>query len=335
MGDPEEDTRQLRRSGRRFAAGIVAMVVAGIGIGALLGGQVPPVAAVGWGATSPVLASSVLDGQAGLVAQRLAEASGRTLQSVAEGLPGPSADLAGVDAPVVAGAMAAATEYAATLARLDEAEEAAAKALARSKEELEAAVSKQRAAAEALAAEEASAAREVDAAIAAAIAAAQAQNAYGSLGTSSSAQGPADGSSTKPSTGAATSTEEVLSLVRKFFPTEEVGNAMAVSRCESGHRNVVGARNSNGTRDYGIFQINDGGTLQAALRRVGVSYSSTSQARDHALDPLTNVRMAAVIWQSRGWQPWTCAAKVGVVAGLYQRARGPMYGKFDDHGRPR
>lgn len=311
------------------------MAVAAIGIGAWLGRQVPPVAAVDWTATAPALASGVLDGQAGLVAQRLSEASGRTLQSVAEGLPKASEGLTGIDAPVVAGAVAAATEYAATLERLEAAEEAAANALARSKEELAVEVSKQRAAAEALAAEEASAAREVDAAIAAAIAAAQAQNAYGSSGVSSSGQGAAEGSSARPSTGAATSTEEVLSLVRKFFPDEEVGNAMAVSRCESGHRNVVGARNSNGTRDYGIFQINDGGTLQAALRRVGVSYSSTSEARDHALDPLTNVRMASVIWESRGWQPWTCAAKVGVVAGLYERARGPMYGRFDDYGRPK
>lgn len=309
---------------------MIAMVAAAVGLGAWLSGQAAPVAPVDPDVGSRAASSSILDGQAGLVAQRLSEASGRTLQSLARALPGPSAELAGVEAPIVAGAMAATTEYAATLARLNEAEEAAAKAATRSQRELQAAAAEHRAASERLAAEEASAAREVDAAITAAIAAAQAQTVYGS-GASVSVQGQAGGSSS--TSGAATSTAEVLSLVRRFFPPEEVGNAMAVSRCESGHRNVVGRRNSNGTRDYGIFQINDGGTLQAALRRAGVAYASIEAARDHALDPLTNVRMASVIWASRGWQPWTCAAKVGVVAGLYQRERGPMYGRFDDYGR--
>ncbi len=45
------------------------------------------------------------------------------------------------------------------------------------------------------------------------------------------------------------------------------------------------------------------------------------------------MRAAHAIWESRGWQPWVCAAKLKIVAGLYQRAPGPMSGKYDDYGR--
>jgi hypothetical protein len=121
--------------------------------------------------------------------------------------------------------------------------------------------------------------------------------------------------------------------VRKYFPADEVGNAMAVSRCESGHANRVSAPNTNGTRDLGVFQINDGGTLQATLRQAGVDYSGIAQARKKALNTELNVRLARAIWDTRGWQPWVCAAKLRIVAGIYQRIPGSMAGKYDDYGR--
>ena len=127
-------------------------------------------------------------------------------------------------------------------------------------------------------------------------------------------------------------TAEVLALIVKYFPAAEIGNAMAVSRCESGHSNAIGALNSNGTRDWGVFQLNDGGTLQGALRRIGVAFGSTAEAQQLALDAETNVRAARVIWADRGWAPWVCAYKTGVVASLYSRTPGPMAGKYDERG---
>lgn len=320
---------RARRGGARFAAGLVTVVVVMVGGGGLLHAQQPSVIVLD-AATASVPPAAILDGQAGLVAGRLSQASGRTLESLASAAPDRAVNPLESDAPVVAGAQAASSEYAETLAKLSEAEMAAAEQLATSEQEAAQAENERLQAADALDDAEAEAARAVDAAIAAAIAAAQAQSAYtpdyGGTG------GGATGGGAIPS-GRATSTAEVLSLVRRSFPDSEVGNAMAVSRCESGHRNVVGAANGNGTRDYGVFQINDGGTLQAALTRIGIAYSSVTDARSKALDPELNVRMARVIWQSRGWQPWVCAAKVKVVAGLYQRAPGPMYGKYDEYGR--
>lgn len=128
-------------------------------------------------------------------------------------------------------------------------------------------------------------------------------------------------------------TREVLALVVKYFPADQVGNAMAVSRCESSHSNAIGALNSNGTRDWGVFQLNDGGTLQAALTRIKVSFNGTQDAQRRALDAETNVKAARAIYDSRGWAPWVCAFKTGIVASLYSKTPGTMYGQYDETGK--
>jgi hypothetical protein len=133
--------------------------------------------------------------------------------------------------------------------------------------------------------------------------------------------------------GAKIATDEVRRLVAIHFPQSQITNAMAVSRCESSHSNAIGAVNSNGTRDWGLFQLNDGGTLQNALRAIGVPFASTAEAQQLALDAETNVRAARAIFNGRGWSPWVCAAKLGIVAGLYSRTPGPMDGRYNDVGQ--
>ena len=267
------------------------------------------------------------DAQAALFVGRLTAAAGRSLEMLAAQVTGALADPLEELAPTVTGATQASEKYAETLAQLDEAEQAAAEQLAQTEEDVARAEAERDQAAEDLAQEEAEAARQVDAAIEAAISAARAQS---TASIDDFAFG--GGGGTIPQ-GSSTSTGEVLELVGKYFPADQVGNAMAVARCESGHANRVSKPNGNGSRDFGVFQINDGGTIQAALRRLGVSFSDISDARGKALDTGMNVRMARTIWESRGWQPWVCAAKLKIVAGLYQKAPGPMDGKFDEVGR--
>ena len=307
----------------------VLLVAALVGVGAWVNAQVPPAVALQETPAAVPVPAVVLDARAAAVTGRLSAASGRSLQSLGDEVASPVANPLESQAPTVEGAQAATEKYAETLAQLSEAEAAAAEDLALTKDEVAAAEKERRKAATDLAEEEAAAAREVDAAIDAAIAAAQAQSDYqGALADSASSGGGV------PS-GRSTNAAEVLRLVRKNFPADQVGNAMAVSRCESGHGNRVSKPNGNGSRDFGIFQVNDGGTLQAALKRIGVPFSNISQAREKALNPALNVRMARAIWDSRGWQPWTCAAKLKIVAGLYQSAPGPMDGKYDEYGRAR
>lgn len=330
MGDPEDEfEHRLRRSRRAFVVGTLGLVGALVTAGAWVNAQVPTAVALQTELATPAVPLRAKDTHAAIATDRLAAASGRSLSSLAERVAAPVANPLESDAPIVSGAAAASEQYAETLAQLSEAEEAAAEQLALTEEEAAAAEAEREAAADILADEEQSAARAVDAAIDAAIAAAQAQSSYVPY-TDDFAFG---GSGAAIPEGRSTSTAEVLQLVSKHFPADQVGNAMAVSRCESGHGNRVSKPNGNGSRDFGVFQINDGGTLQAALRRLGVSYTDISDARAKALDPALNVRMARAIWDSRGWQPWTCAAKLQIVAGLYQRNPGPMAGKYDDYGR--
>lgn len=102
---------------------------------------------------------------------------------------------------------------------------------------------------------------------------------------------------------------EVDVLIRKYFPAEQVDNARRISMCESGQRNVTSRPNTDGTRDHGIFQINDGGTFQELARRLGSDPSNIALA----LNPDWNVMAAAELFRDRGWQPWTCARKVGLL----------------------
>lgn len=58
--------------------------------------------------------------------------------------------------------------------------------------------------------------------------------------------------------------------------------------------NVVNDTNKNGTNDWGLFQLNDGGTLQFAGGEPGES----------VLRPRWNARAAARIVADVGWGPW-------------------------------
>jgi hypothetical protein len=135
-------------------------------------------------------------------------------------------------------------------------------------------------------------------------------------------------------TASSASSGRIQRLVKTYFPASQLGNAMAVAACESGHSDAVGAVNNDGTVDWGVFQLNDGGTLQGSLNVIGASFDSKAQAQKLALNTETNVKAAASIYASRGWAPWVCAYKIRIVASLYGNSPGPMAGKFDDMGNP-
>ncbi len=136
----------------------------------------------------------------------------------------------------------------------------------------------------------------------------------------------------QPDPGGRLSADEVRGLVRANFPAREVGNAMAIAKCESAWTNQAGEVNEDGTRDWGLFQLNDGGTLQGALRAIDVEFNSTAQAQQLALDPDINAKAAAAIYAERGWSPWVCADNTGIVDGLYGSQPGPNNHHYDRNG---
>lgn len=91
----------------------------------------------------------------------------------------------------------------------------------------------------------------------------------------------------------------VRQWIRDIWPDHVQDRAVRIARCESRHNPIAINRNTNGSRDFGVFQFNNGGTLQSYLGsgRLGVQ---------RALDARENIRAALRLWRDRGFQPWVC-----------------------------
>lgn len=77
------------------------------------------------------------------------------------------------------------------------------------------------------------------------------------------------------------------------FPPNEIATATAVALAESGGNTEAQNRNTNGSYDYGLFQIN---TVHGGLLSQGDKFN-----------PLDNAKMALTVWRGAGnkWTPWT------------------------------
>ena len=73
--------------------------------------------------------------------------------------------------------------------------------------------------------------------------------------------------------------------------------ALSVAWCESRmDHEAISPTNRNGTRDYGLMQINNG----AWQEYFGQRWAQVLNAEQ-------NIAMAYEIYSQYGWQPWTCA----------------------------
>lgn len=92
--------------------------------------------------------------------------------------------------------------------------------------------------------------------------------------------------------------ESYRAIVARYFPADQVDNALAVMSLESQGR--AGAHNTNGEDSRGLYQINVGPGANPSL------------ASSNLFDPETNIRVAAQMYQERGWQPWSAARSLGM-----------------------
>ena len=88
--------------------------------------------------------------------------------------------------------------------------------------------------------------------------------------------------------------DDVASEIRAYpWPVNE---ALRIAHCESKlNPSAVGGPNKAGTYDYGVFQLNSGGT-----------YQSLGLTKAQALDYKLNIKAAYRLYRRRGWRPWTC-----------------------------
>lgn len=89
--------------------------------------------------------------------------------------------------------------------------------------------------------------------------------------------------------------EQWRPLVAKYFPANQVDNALRVMTGESGGRPDATNYNRNGSIDRGLFQIN------------------SCHGANSTYDPEANIRYASQLWSSQGWHPWVYARKIGLA----------------------
>jgi len=77
------------------------------------------------------------------------------------------------------------------------------------------------------------------------------------------------------------------------FPDNELATATAVALAESGGETTATNRNTNGSVDYGLWQIN---TVHGSLLSQGDKFN-----------PADNAKMAYTVWSRAGnkWSPWS------------------------------
>ena len=93
---------------------------------------------------------------------------------------------------------------------------------------------------------------------------------------------------------------DAVVAIAENFPAKHFRKAVKIAWCESRlNPSAINSANSNGTADRGLFQLNDGGTMQ----RLGIT-------KHTAFDPHTNAEAAYVLFEDRGWQPWVCRYKI-------------------------
>ncbi len=105
----------------------------------------------------------------------------------------------------------------------------------------------------------------------------------------------------------------------------EANNAVTIAFCESSLK--AWKVNANKTsKDYGLFQLNDAGTLQTLFEDLVGYYPNEQQAVDAAMWVTWNIKAARALFDQRGWAPWACGVKTGVTDGLWSRKPGLNWG---------
>jgi len=89
--------------------------------------------------------------------------------------------------------------------------------------------------------------------------------------------------------------QAIIAAIQETFG-KDAEQAIRIASCESGIRSEAIGHNSNGSRDYGIFQINS----------VHFGKIPVKDKVAYLLNADNNIALAYQIYQRQGWNPWVC-----------------------------
>lgn len=92
-------------------------------------------------------------------------------------------------------------------------------------------------------------------------------------------------------------------LAQQYWPADQVARAVQVALRESGGNPAATNHNTNGTTDWGLWQIND------------VNLGTVKQTGPELLHAVNNAIAAHTLWSRSGWQPWYSSAS-NATAGM-------------------
>jgi hypothetical protein len=87
-------------------------------------------------------------------------------------------------------------------------------------------------------------------------------------------------------------------LVERYFPKEAQDTARRIMNAESSSDAWAHNYNPDGSKDSGLFQINDKAWVKELIQQKIITKKSD------LYDPDTNVKAAAYIYSKKGWTPW-------------------------------
>jgi len=95
-----------------------------------------------------------------------------------------------------------------------------------------------------------------------------------------------------------------MDLLKQYFPPDQVNNASNIMFRESSYNHRTIHENPGGTKDYGLFQVNDKWQSQN-LAKQGYTI-------EDMLDAVKAIQFAAWLQSQQGWNPWATAEGLGL-----------------------
>ena len=125
-----------------------------------------------------------------------------------------------------------------------------------------------------------------------------------------------------------------IMTILQMFPPDDWHEMLRIAYCES-HLGAMKSQmwnNSDGTEDFGLFQINNAETGQRLFRMFNGYTPGASELETWLMNDYNNAVAAKQLHSELGIQPWACAYNTGMVTGLWSFTRTSDWCQYKGNG---